>query len=101
YLLGLGLEGAFVAFVVGLTALFATEPAQPTEGAGMLFIGSVTGAVFVAALLPEVGALAATPDLSVSDFLKKTAGFWSLLVASWLLGWMLTSRLAAVRPHDR
>jgi len=100
YLLGLGLEGVLVAFVVGVSALFATEPARPTEGAGMLFIGSLTGAVFVASLLPQVAALAATTDLSVSDFLKKTAGFWCLLVAAWSLGWLLTSRLAAVRPHD-
>jgi NitT/TauT family transport system permease protein len=100
YLLGLGLEGVFVAFVVGMSALFATEPARPTEGAGMLFVGSLTGAVFVASLLPQVAALAATTDLSVSDLLKKTAGFWCLLIAAWALGWLLTSRLAAVRPHD-
>jgi NitT/TauT family transport system permease protein len=101
YLLGLGLEGVLVALVVGLTALFATEPAYPTEGAGMLFLGSLTGAVFVASLLRQVAAFAATPDLSVSEFLERTAGFWSLLVASWLLGWLLTGRLAAVRRRDR
>ena len=36
YLLGLGPEGAIVAFVVGLTALFATEPASPAGGTGGL-----------------------------------------------------------------
>src|SRR5262245_4812654 len=83
-LLGLGLEGILVAMVVGLTALFATEPAAPTEGVGMLFIGSLTGAVFVMSRLPDVSALAATPDQSVSTFLLRTVGFWALVVASWL-----------------
>jgi NitT/TauT family transport system permease protein len=101
YLLGLGLEGVIVALVVGLTALFATEPAQPPQGVGMLFIGSLTGAIFIASMLPDVAALAATADQSVSGFLLKTEGFWTLLVACWLLGWLLVSRLAAVRPHDR
>ena len=53
YLLGLGLEGAVVAFVVGLTALFATEPASPGRGIGMLFIGSLVGAVFTLLTLPR------------------------------------------------
>ena len=100
YLLGLGPEGAIVAFVVGLTALFATEPASPSEGVGMLFIGSLVGAVFTLLTLPQVAALAATTDRSVSGFLLQTEGFWALVIASWLLGWLLVSRLAAVRPHD-
>jgi NitT/TauT family transport system permease protein len=101
YLLGLGFEGVIVAAVVGLSALFSTEPGAPSDGVGLLFIGSLVGGVFVLLQLPQVAALAATTDQSVSSFLIKTEGFWALVIASWLLGWLLVSRLASVRPHDR
>jgi NitT/TauT family transport system permease protein len=100
YLLGTGLAGIIVAMVLGLAALFATEPAAPTDGAGILFVASLTGAILVASLLPDVAALAAANTGSVADFVLRTGGFWALLVASWLVGWLLVDRLAAARPGE-
>ena len=91
--------GSLVALSSCLTALFATEPAPPGEGVGMLFIGVLAGAVFALLMLhrwprsrrPPIGTSAA------SLCRRRVSGPCDRFR---LLGWLLVGRLAAARRHD-
>ena len=101
FILGRGVDGILIAWVVGLTALFMMRPTSPTEGVDTLFIAAHAGAFYVITLLPAVGAIAARPGTSVVDAVSATPAFWALAVASWALAWLLVTKLSAIRPLSR
>jgi NitT/TauT family transport system permease protein len=100
-LLKLGIDGIIVGGVVFLAAIFSVRTRTPAGGVGALVIGVFAGAVFVYTFLPRIEFLASHRELSVSRFIGLTLGFWALVVAVWLLAWLLVTRLAAARPPTR
>jgi len=107
-----GLAGALVIWTVGFATLFALWPIGRTVSNEALVIGAFAGAAYVYLFLPRF--VAAAPAYTFGDrpadgsgpvgfgtFLAATAGFWALVLAVWLLGWLLVSRLAVMRAATR
>ncbi len=100
-LVDLGNEGIIVAGAVLLAAVFSVRRGAPREGIGALVIGVFAGALFLYSFLPRVQALAGDRSLSTGQLLALTPGFWALVVAVWLLAWLLVDRLAVMPSRNR
>ena len=94
WLLGGG-SGAILAALMLLLAILAGL--FPPGGVGTLavFAGAAIGVVLTVTTLDAVAAFSATKP-SASELLAATRGFWCLMVASWMLGWLLLKRLADI-----
>jgi NitT/TauT family transport system permease protein len=100
FLLKQGTLGIIVGGVVLIAALFSVRAGSSAGDLGTLVAGVFAGAVFVYSQLPRVEALGHTP-ISLARFLELTVGFWALVVAIWLLAWLLVNRLALVPTRGR
>jgi NitT/TauT family transport system permease protein len=112
FLVDEGLLGALVVWTVGLATVFALWPAERDASTEALFIGAHAGAVYIWFLLPRFVAAApaytfgARPadgsgPVGFGTFLADTAGFWGLVLAVWLLAWLLVTRLSLIRATTR
>jgi NitT/TauT family transport system permease protein len=107
-----GLTGFLVIWTVALAAIFAVWPAGREASIEALFIGAHAGAVYIYTLLPRFTAAApaytfgerpadGSGPVGFGTFLADTAGFWGLVLAVWLLAWLLVTRLSLLRARTR
>jgi NitT/TauT family transport system permease protein len=99
YLLG-GRVEALLAAVVLVGAVLATLVATRSELASVLiFVGAIIAGAWAIALLPSIAGLSGAGGAGVGGVIVAAAGFWALVVLAWLLGWLLVSRLSAIRVN--
>jgi NitT/TauT family transport system permease protein len=101
YFLGMG-GGAILVFLLLGFAVAAGLQREPNQaGDFVIFLGAHAGGIFALLLLPTVAAIASDRATSFAGLMHATPGFWGLVIASWLLAWLLVKRLSLVRPMTR
>ena len=100
YLLGQGAGAVLAALVVVAAVLWSLGRQRSPLAIAALVAGAAFAAGYVLVTLPSVAAVAPV-STSTAALFAVTAGFWALVLAAWLLSWLLVRRLAEVRPVAR
>jgi NitT/TauT family transport system permease protein len=101
YLLGEG-SGAILAALIVVGAVLASLSRFSSPVGNLVILGgAVAAAAYVVRLLPAIATISPDPKLTTGALFGATSGFWALVVAAWLLSWLLVRRLADVRARGR
>ena len=101
YLLADGAGAILAALVVVAAVLASLGRFVSPVGNVVILAGAAVAAAFVVRLLPSIAAIAPDPTLTTGALFGATSGFWALVIAAWLLSWLLVRRLSDVRAIGR
>jgi len=101
YLLAEGSGAVLAALVIVAAVLAGLGSFSSPVGNLVILAGAAVAATAVVRLLPSVAAIAPDPRLTTGGLFAATSGFWALVIAAWLLSWLLVRRLAEVRTVQR
>ena len=104
YFLSGGSGAVLAALLIVAAVLASLGPFASSVGNLVIFTGAAVATAYVLRLLPSVAVLAPGSKLSDGQLVGATSGFWALVIAAWLLSWLLVRRLSevqAARPGGR
>jgi NitT/TauT family transport system permease protein len=101
YLLSGGAEAILAVLFILAAVMASLGRFSSPVGTMVILGGAAVASVIVLRLLPAVATIAPDPKLTAGALVNATAGFWALVIAAWLLSWLLVRRLADVRAIER